>query len=213
VAKVLGIGLARQQNARALVLRSEGVRGGPEGALEDVVGEHHADTVAVDEPFRESERLGDPARLLLVRVQQPVDPVLVPVAEQAEELPGVRPTGDEHQLGQARAHERLDRVADHRAVVDREQVLVRDAGQGIEPGARSAREDDAFHGADATRGRNGPGGGLTPPVPRVHRKRADSRANRPLLSRHDMAGVRPPTCPVQTQPRCRAILQRARRFA
>ena len=44
------------------------------------------DALAVDEPLGEPERLGDPARLLLVGVEEPVDPVLVAVAEQAEEL-------------------------------------------------------------------------------------------------------------------------------
>jgi hypothetical protein len=71
----------------------------------------------------------------------------VTVAEEAEELAGVRPSGDEHRLGHAGPDERLDRVRDHRPVVDRQQVLVGDAGQRIEPAARAACEDDTFHGA------------------------------------------------------------------
>ena len=46
----------------------------------------------------EPERLRDSAGLLLVAVGEPVDPVLVPVAEQPEELAGVRAARDEHQL-------------------------------------------------------------------------------------------------------------------
>jgi hypothetical protein len=68
----------------------------PERPLEDVVGEHHADAVAVDEPLGEPERVCDPPRVLLIRVEQPVDSVLMAVAEQAEELAGMGPAGDEH---------------------------------------------------------------------------------------------------------------------
>ena len=45
-----------------------------------------------------AKRLRDPARLLLVGVEQPVDPVFVAVAEQAEELARVDPSRHEHQL-------------------------------------------------------------------------------------------------------------------
>ena len=75
------------------------------------------------------ERVGDPALPLLVGVGEPVDAVLVAVAEQAEELAGVRAAGDEHQLADPGGDERLDRVRDHRPVVDRQQVLVRDPGE------------------------------------------------------------------------------------
>src|SRR5262249_9032352 len=101
--------------------------------------------------LREAERLSDPARLLLVAVREPVDAVLVAVAEQPEELARVRPAGDEHQLVDARLHERLDRVRDHRPVVEREEALGRDPGQAMEAGARAAREDDALHPGDANR--------------------------------------------------------------
>src|SRR5205823_14859704 len=72
---------------------------------------------------------------------------------QAEELARVRPAGDEHELGHARLHERLDGVGDHRPVVDREQVLVRDPRQRIEPRALPTSEDDALHRPDATSAR------------------------------------------------------------
>ena len=86
-----------------------------------------------------------PPGLLLVAVEEPVDPVLVPVAEQPEELARVRAARDEHQLVDARLHERLDRVRDHRPVVERQQVLVRDPRQRMQPRARAAGEDDALH--------------------------------------------------------------------
>src|SRR4029078_695853 len=86
VAQVLRVGLAREQNARATLLRDEPVGRGAETALDDVVGEHHADAVPVDEALCQAQRLGDPARLLLVPVGEQFEPVLVAVAEQAEEL-------------------------------------------------------------------------------------------------------------------------------
>ena len=123
----------------------------PERPLEDVVGEQHAHLVARDEPLGEPERIGDAARLLLVAVEEPVDAVVVAVAEQAEELAGVRAAGDEHQLVDAGADERLDRVGDHRPVVQRQQVLVRDPRERVQPRARAAREDDAFHAGECKR--------------------------------------------------------------
>jgi len=57
----------------------------------------------------------------------------------------MRTAGDEHQLVDAGAHERLDGVGDHRAVVEGKQVLVRDPRERMQPRARAAREDDAFH--------------------------------------------------------------------
>ena len=142
------IGLSREDEARAEVLAAEGLDDGPDRPLEHVVGEHDDAGIAVDEALGEAERLRDAARLLLVAVEELVDAVLVAVAEQAEELAGVRAAGDEHQLVDARLHERLDGVRDHRPVVDRQQVLVRDPGERMEARARAAREDDALHAED-----------------------------------------------------------------
>ncbi len=69
----------------------------------------------------------------------------MPVAEQAEELARVRPAGDQHQLVDPGVDERLDRKVDHRPVVNRQQMLVRDPRQRMEPGAGAAGQDDALH--------------------------------------------------------------------
>jgi hypothetical protein len=86
----------------------------------------------------------DSAGLVLVGVEEPVHPVLVAVAQQPEELARVRAAGDQHQLLHARVDERLDRPADHRPVVDREQVLVRDLRQRVQARARAAGQDHAL---------------------------------------------------------------------
>ena len=87
VAQVLGILLAREQDPRAALLRARSSR--PSARIEcstTLSASITHDAVAADEPLGEAERLGDPARVLLVGVREPVDPPLVPVAEQAEEL-------------------------------------------------------------------------------------------------------------------------------
>ena len=107
--------------------------------LEDVVREHHEHAVVASEAMREPERVGDAALLLLVGVLEEADPVGVAVAEQAEELARVGAPGDEHQLLDACRDDRVDGVRDHRAVVDRQQVLVRDPRQRMEAAARRLR--------------------------------------------------------------------------
>ena len=118
---------------------------GPDGALDDVVGQHDEHRVALGEVRGQAERLGDAARLLLVGVGQLVDAVLVPVAEQPQELAGMRAAGDQHDLVDAARHHRLDRPGDHRAVVDRQQVLVGDAGQRVQARTRAPGQDDTLH--------------------------------------------------------------------
>jgi hypothetical protein len=146
---VFRVVFAREEDARAATLRAEVFDRELDRTLDHIVREHHAHGRAFDESLGEPERLRDPALLFLVRVEQPVDAVFVPVAEQAEELTGVRTACDEHQLADARVHERVDRVRHHRPVVDRQEVLVRDPRQRIEARALSAREDDSFHASDA----------------------------------------------------------------
>ena len=143
----------REHDAAASLLALEVLGHRTQRPLEDVVGEQHADLVAVHEPHRQPERLGDPARAVLVRVEEPVDPVVVAVAEQAEELPGVRAAGHEHQLLDSRLDERLDGVRHHRPVVQRQQVLVRDPGQRVQAAPGAAGQDHALHRSISFTGR------------------------------------------------------------
>ena len=87
---------------------------------------------------REAERLGDPAG-------RSCRAVLELAAEQALEVLHVVAARDEHQLVEAGLPQRLDRVEDHRLVVDGQEVLVRDPRQRIEPRAGAAGEDHALH--------------------------------------------------------------------
>ena len=137
MAKMLGFGFLGKDDTRASLLFLESLDARPDRTLEEVVREHHHAPIPGDELLGQAQRLGDAACLLLVGVEEAVDPELVSIAEQAQEFARMRPTGDEHDLADSRADKRLDRVADHRAVVDGEQVLVGDACQRVQaaPGA------------------------------------------------------------------------------
>ena len=52
----------------------------------------------------------------------------------------------DHHLCHSGLDERLDPVADHGPVADRQEVLVGDPGQRMQPAARTAGEDHAPHG-------------------------------------------------------------------
>ena len=140
--EVLELPDRREQHAGSPVLRLEVVDGVADRPAEEVVGEHHDDAVARREVPRQAERLGDAARLLLNREVELV-------AEVAAEVVDVVGTGHEQQIAHARVVEEVDRPLDHGPVPDREQVLVRDPGERIQPRSGPARQDNPFHLCDA----------------------------------------------------------------
>jgi hypothetical protein len=73
--------------------------------------------------------------------------VTVPVAEEAKEVTRVRPSRHEQYLGHVGHDERFDCVGDHRPIVDRQKMLVRDASEGMKPRSGATREHDALHDA------------------------------------------------------------------
>ena len=88
---------------------------------------------------------------LLVGVFEVRDADLFAVAEELEEVPGVLAAGDDEDVLDAGVEEALDGVVDHRAVVDREEVLVGDEGERSEPCPEAAGEDDAFHSGNSAK--------------------------------------------------------------
>ena len=144
VVRVLDLGQQQAGAFRALV-RSGAPR--TRTTAEDVVGQHDDSGVVADELCRQAQGLGDAAGPLLVGVKEALHAELLAVGQEPEELARVRAARHDHDLGDARLDERLDPVADHRPVADRQQVLVGDAGEGMKPAARAAGEDDASHGS------------------------------------------------------------------
>ena len=72
---------------------------------------------------------------------------LVAVAQQPPEHRQVGGGGDDQDLADPGEHQHRDRVVDHRLVVDRQELLGDHLRHRIEPRARAAGEDDAFHAA------------------------------------------------------------------
>src|SRR5581483_11231242 len=155
-AEVLRIGNLFDEDERAAVPRADRVR---LAVLEDVVAQADDERLAAGEAPRHPDDLGDAARLDLhlvrqVEVEEELAAVArhhVAVAEQVDELPGVLLARHDQHLAHADALQELERVVDHRPAADRQQVLVRDARQLLEPGRGAACGDQALHaGADAT---------------------------------------------------------------
>ena len=92
-----------------------------------------------------AERVGDAALAFLVGVIEVFEPELLAVGQQAQKIAGVPAAGDEQDLVDAGIDQSLDRVVNHRLVVDRQQMFVGDFGQRKQTAAGSAGEDDAFH--------------------------------------------------------------------
>src|ERR1700680_560376 len=139
------VGLASKHDACAASLLLKRLDAWLQRSLEYVVPQKHDGPVATDEFLGEAERLGYASRFVLVRVEEAIDPELLPIAEQAKELARVAASGVEPHSRHAALDECLDRVADHRPVIDRQEVLIRDSGERMEAAAGSAREDDPFH--------------------------------------------------------------------
>ena len=113
-------------------------------AEEEVVTEHEGAGLARDEVLADEEGLGEAVRRGLLGVGER-DAEVGTVAQQALEVGQVRRRRDDEDVADARHHEDGKRVVDHGLVVDRQQLLTGHESERVQAGARSAREDDAFH--------------------------------------------------------------------
>ena len=139
------VGDAVEQRPGAVRALLEGRRDiGQRRAAQDVVAEDAAERVVADEVARQPDGVGDAQRAALVAIGQ-VEPEVRPVREQLDDVTDALAADDDHHLADAHRGERLDRVVDHRPVVDRQQVLVGDDRQREQPRGRPAGEHDAFH--------------------------------------------------------------------
>lgn len=113
-------------------------------AVEDVVAQHERAGLAGDEPLADDERLSKPVWTGLLGVGQ-AHAEIGAVTQQALEVGQVRRRRDDENVTNARHHEDRQRVVNHGLVVHGQQLLAGDRGERVQAGARSAREDDAFH--------------------------------------------------------------------
>jgi hypothetical protein len=142
----LGIGDVVGEDRRAGVRRRRlGQRLRQAMAEIEVVAQHQGALVVADERLADDEGVGQAARGFLDRVLEPHPPVRA-VAQQVLEQRHVLGRGDDQDVADPRQHQGADRIIDHRLVVDRQQLLADRPGQGVQPRAGSAGENDAFHG-------------------------------------------------------------------
>ena len=113
-------------------------------AEKQVVAEDERDRLAADEIAAEEKRLGQAVRFGLHGVLERQAQGRA-VAQQGPEARGVRRRGDHQDPPDAGEHQDRQRVIDHRFVINRKELLAEGQGQRVEPGARAAGEDYAFH--------------------------------------------------------------------
>jgi len=86
-AETLGVGDFLEKDARAFALRFEGVDGGVDVFLDDVVAEDDADVLAIGEMFAEIESVGNPPFALLIGVGDVLRPKCLPLARRRRKSP------------------------------------------------------------------------------------------------------------------------------
>ena len=112
-------------------------------AVEDVVAQDQGRMVVADEVLADDERLGETVGAGLYRIGE-VDPELGAVAQKADEGGLILGGCDDQDVLDSREHEHRNGVVDHGLVVYGKQLLGDPSGDGIQPGAASAGEYNAF---------------------------------------------------------------------
>src|ERR1035441_3525033 len=134
-AETLRVGNLLEEDFRARLLPVEFVNGGFDGSLNNVVAKNDADLMAFGKVFREGKRIGNAAFAFLIGVVDVLQAELTSVREQTEKVAGITAAGHNQQIAYPGFDQGLDRVVDHRLVVNRQQVLVGDLGEREKPAA------------------------------------------------------------------------------
>ena len=113
-------------------------------AKKDVVAKDQADGIPADELLADDKGLGQAFWPRLRRIGD-IQPQVRAVAEEFGKAREIRGGGDNEDVPDPGQHEHRQGIIDHGLVVDRDQLLADDPGQGVEPGAGTAGQDDAFH--------------------------------------------------------------------
>src|SRR5579884_3406923 len=143
--KAARIGDLLEQNLSARRLPAEIFGGFQNILLNDVVAQNDAQPVAVRKVFGQREGVRNAAFAFLIGVAEVLQAELLAVREQPQKVARVFASGDDQDIANPGVDKRLDRVINHRLIVNRKQVLVGDLRQRIEAAARAARQDYAFH--------------------------------------------------------------------
>jgi len=113
--------------------------------LDDVVAENDANLFAVDERLCEPERVCDAAFAFLVGVVNAVQVKILAIGEETKEVAGILPASDDDDVLDARIHQCLDGVENHRPVVNWQQMLIGDTRERVQARTSSARQDNTLH--------------------------------------------------------------------
>ena len=89
--------------------------------------------------FHERKCFGDAAFAFLISVVEMLQTKRFAIAEQAQELAGGAASRNDHDVRDTRIHKCLNRVIDHRLVVDRQQMFVCDGGQRTQSRPQATR--------------------------------------------------------------------------
>ena len=112
-------------------------------AIEDVIAENQCRRCTAEEFLADQECLCEAVRRWLHFVGQRQTPLRT-IAEQFAKQRRVVRCRDNENLANARQHEGGERVIHHRLIVDRQQLFGNHLGHRVEPGTRSAGQNDAF---------------------------------------------------------------------
>ncbi len=143
--KPFGIGNLLQKHHGAFLLPLEGLCRFANVAFDNVVAQHHADFLAVDEGLRQAQRVGNAGLPFLISEAELLQAELFAVLQQAQEVACVLASGDNQNVAHSGIDQRLQRVKNHRLVIDRKQVLVGNPRQRIQPRPNSSGQYDALH--------------------------------------------------------------------
>ena len=113
-------------------------------AVENVVPQHHGHIVIADEFFSQDKGLGQSVGRRLFFIAQP-HPVLAAIPQQFLEVGQIHRGGDDQDILDPRQHQGGQGVVDHGFVVNGKQLFAGNHGQGVQPGAGAACQNDSFH--------------------------------------------------------------------
>ena len=113
-------------------------------AIKNVVAQNQRHPIGADEVGADDERVGQTARLILMKVRE-AQAEIGAIAKEPLKQRQVLRGGDDEDLPDAREHQRRQRVVDHRLVKHRQQLFGDNRCDRIQAGTRATRQNDSFH--------------------------------------------------------------------
>ncbi len=138
----LGIGNRVAENAGAAGKRCTDTLQS-QAAIKKIVTQDQADGIVVDKLFADQKRLGDALGFRLYGIVNRNAPALS-IAQQLLKSGDILGCRNNQDIIDAGNHQGGQGIVNHRFVIDRLQLFTGHQGQGVEPGAGAAGEDNSF---------------------------------------------------------------------